>query len=162
MVNRYQTNRNTFVLVNDAESGNLPVGQNIWIPNGIQPILTTRSLSANIPISGARRMGSCGLGINNGYSCGWCTWWAAYRRAQIGHPVPPGLGDAYTWKRGLPGSHVPQAGTVISFPGNHVGFVEEVNPDGSVHVSDMNHIGWDIVSHRTIPADQAANYLYLY
>ncbi len=163
LVTRYQANKDTLITVNDAEGG-LPVGQYIWIPNAIQPITTVRGLSiSSLPSTGAHRYGSCSLGVNNGYFCGWCTWWAAYRRAQIGHPVPSNLGDAYTWGLGLPQSHKPSAGAVLWLPRvNHVGFVESVGADGSVYVSEMNHQGWDVVSYKTIPADQASSWTYLY
>lgn len=162
LITRYQANRDTFITVNDAESGSLPVGEYIWIPNGVQPIVTFATFSAGLPGSGARRFGSCSTGINNGYFCGWCTWWTAYRRAQVGRPVAANLGDAYTWRLGL-GHDLsgPHAGDVVWFPFNHVGFVEKVDPNGDVEISEMNHQGWDVVDYRTIPAAQAGSYLYL-
>lgn len=160
LTTKYQSNRDTFITVNDAESGSLPVGEVIWIPNGVQPVATFAAFSG-LPGTGAHRFGSCGLGVNNGYFCGWCTWWTAYRRAQVGRPVPSNLGDAYTWRLGLAHDGAPHAGDVIWFPYNHVGFVEKVDDNGDVEMSEMNHQGWDVVDYRTIPAAQAATYLYL-
>lgn len=160
---KYQSNKETFITVNDAESGSLSVGEQVWLPNGIQPApVFTFAAYSNLPGSGAHRFGSCGLGINNGYFCGWCTWWTAYRRAQVGNPVPSNLGDAYTWRLGL--THDvpnPHAGDVIWFPFNHVGFVEKVDDNGDVEMSEMNHQGWDVVDYRTIPAAQLGAYTFL-
>src|SRR5438105_1410954 len=87
---------------------------------------------------------------SNGYDYGWCTWWAAKRRADIGRPLPSNLGNASWWKgnalsAGMRVDHNPEAGAVASYsfiPGlGHVGFVEQVNDDGSIWISDMNYYG---------------------
>ena len=169
IVNKYQANLDTFITVNDAENG-ITTGELVWIPNGIQPVLVTalnlQSISAG-SFSGAHRFGSCSTGINNGYDCGWCTWWAAFRRSQIGNPIPPNWGDAYTWaaaaaEMGHVVSFTPVVGAIIWFPYDHVGFVESVNSDGSITISEMNQEGWDVVDYRTIPAGQVGNYKYIY
>ncbi len=163
LATKYQSNKETLITVNDAESGNLAVGEQVWLPNGLQPApVFSFSAYSGLPGSGAHRFGSCNLGVNNGYYCGWCTWWTAYRRAQVGNPVPSNLGDAYTWRLGL-GHDVqgPHAGDVVWFPFNHVGFVEKVDDNGDVEMSEMNHQGWDVVDYRTIPAAQASSYTFL-
>jgi surface antigen len=40
--------------------------------------------------------------------------------------------------------------------------VESVNGDGSVNVSEMNTAGWGVVSRKTLSAEQAAGYGYIY
>ena len=167
IVARYQANQNTFVTVNDAENGRLSPGEVVWIPNGIQPLPVVRAAAFTLssPSGGYRFSGSA---TNNGYAYGWCTYWAAYRRAQVGNPIPPNWGDAYSWAAAARASghavtQVPQGGTIIWFPSmNHVGFVESVNADGSAYISEMNAVGWNVVSYRTIPASQVANYRYIY
>ena len=168
ITNKYQANQDTFVTVNDAENG-ISTGELVWLPNGIQPLLvniSTRFLSTGT-FSGAHRFNSCSLGIQNGYDCGWCTWWAAFRRAQTGNPVSAQMGDAISWQRfyinnRLPYGDKPQVGAVIWFNYDHVGFVEGINSDGSITVSEMNQEGWDVVSYRNITVDQVNNYIYLY
>ncbi len=165
VANKYQANQDTFVTVNDAESG-ISVNELVWIPNGVQPVLVNRpniqSISAG-SFSGAHRFNSCSLGDINGYSCGWCTWWAAFRRAQVGDPVPSSWGNAYTWAlaAGSLTTLTPAAGDVIWFPYDHVGFVESVNDDGSITISEMNQEGWDVVDYRTIPATSIGAYRYI-
>lgn len=43
----------------------------------------------------------------------------------------------------------------------HMAFVEKVNSDGSIRVTEMNYVGFNIVSERVIPKDQANNYHYI-
>lgn len=168
ITNKYQANQDTFMTVNDAENG-ITAGELVWIPNGVQPLLvniTTRVLSTGT-FSGAHRFNSCSSGISNGYDCGWCTWWAAFRRMQTGNPVPSNWGDAYTWAAAAAGSGhtvslTPVAGAVIWFNYDHVGFVEGLNSDGSITISEMNQEGWDVVDYRNIPSDQLADYKYIY
>jgi surface antigen/LysM repeat protein len=169
IVGKFQANQNTFVTVNDAENGRLSAGELVWIPNGIQPLPVVRAAATGLSLGapgGAFRF--TGSAENNGYAYGWCTYWAAKRRAQVGNPIPPNWGDAISWAaaaraQGHPVTQVPQGGTIIWFPGmNHVGFVEAVNADGSAYISEMNAVGWNVVSYRTIPAAQVANYRYIY
>ena len=44
----------------------------------------------------------------------------------------------------------------------HVAYVESVDSKGNVHLSEMNYAGWNVVSTRTIPADQAGIYNYIH
>lgn len=177
LVSRYQANRASFITVNDAESGSLAVGSLIWIPNAVQPLPTLRFATVS-------RGGFFGAVYgSNGYDRGYCTWWASYRRTQIGKPIPSNLGNACTWKSraqaaGLGVGTRPQAGAVIWTPSGcwgHVGFVEKMNGDGSIWVSDMNSRGfaqmdtssgsaggWNRVSYRLLSPAQAAGYWYIY
>ena len=43
----------------------------------------------------------------------------------------------------------------------HVGFVERVNADGSLFISEMNVQGVNVISTRTIPASVAAQATYI-
>lgn len=73
-------------------------------------------------------------------------------------------GSAYKWAdewvaRGRQTSSTPIVGAVAWFPGNHVAYVQAVNPDGTVTLEEYNW-GNDHAYHtRTIPASGA---LYLY
>ena len=118
--------------------------------------------------------GSQPLYGGNGYSYGYCTWHAANRRAAIGKPIPRNLGNAVTWasvaaQAGLAVGTTPRAGdvlwhknTYIAGGFGHVGFVEKVNSDGSILVSDMNYGGWNVVTNRTIPPSEFNQYLYIH
>jgi len=60
------------------------------------------------------------------------------------------MGDAVNWGNVMPRS-APVVGAVYWEAGiNHVSYVESVNPDGSVTVSEANYQGWNQVSYRTV------------
>jgi surface antigen len=105
--------------------------------------------------------------IYNNYFSGECVWYAFERRLALGNPVPAGLGNASTWlyraqNFGYETGSEPRAGAVIWFyPGDtlgHVGIVEYINYDGSVHISEMNVKGHGIISERDYYG--AAMYIY--
>lgn len=88
----------------------------------------------------------------NTYARGYCTWYAKNRRPDL----PNNLGNANTWvarasAQGIPTGSAPSAGA-IGQQGNHVVYVERVNGDGTVTVSEMNYAGFGVVSSRTVPA----------
>lgn len=105
------------------------------------------------------------------YTYGYCTYWAALRRMQIGKSIPNTWGNANTWaqRAALDGyivDHDPEPGTVMqTLAGElgHVAFVESVNPvNGSWTISEMNAIGWDEVDNRTMPATAALFYNFIH
>jgi surface antigen len=93
----------------------------------------------------------CGCGGGNG--CGNCTWWAWYRRADVGDPLPShSWGNAHEWdtRAASEGWTVvegpPQEGAIIVLePGEqdvdstygHVAYVEQKISDSQCRVSDM-------------------------
>jgi surface antigen len=95
----------------------------------------------------------------NAYAAGNCTWYAKSRRPDL----PNNLGNARTWfararAQGIPTGSVPQAGA-IGQQGNHVVYIERVNPNGTVLISEMNYTGFGKISHRTVAAS-SFNYIY--
>jgi surface antigen len=150
----------------------LKVGERIIIPDGLQPVQRTYTPNTGIYSGAAFAWGGFSpVYGGNGYDYGYCTWYAAIRRAQIGRPVPSNLGNASSWKilaqrAGLGVGNAPAAGAVIWTPPRdyygHVGFVERVDPDGTVHVTEMNTVGWGVVSSKTLTPEQAAGYGYIY
>lgn len=93
-----------------------------------------------------------GSSSGNTYASGYCTWYAKDRRRDL----PNNLGNASTWvsraaAQGIPTGSEPRAGA-IGQQGNHVVYVESVNGDGTVNVSEMNYEGLYVISRRTVPA----------
>ena len=113
--------------------------------------------------------------LNGGYF-GQCTYYMYNRFAQLGSPIrTTALGNAAEWPAnaaaaGYGVSSTPRAGTAIVFQRGvggadpvygHVGFVERVNADGSLFISEMNVQGLNVISTRTIPAGVAAQATYI-
>lgn len=91
----------------------------------------------------------------NNYDYGECTYWVASKVS-----VPQSMGDATNWSYGLLDAGwnqgVARAGAIgVSHLGiaGHVVYVESVNADGSVNISEMNALlGWNQVDYRTVGA----------
>jgi hypothetical protein len=92
-------------------------------------------------------------GYPNRFYYGYCTWYVASRVPGI-----PWLGDAGSWLNGAKAvgwstGATPRRGAIRvsgeSWVG-HVGFVEEVYPDGTYLISEMNYQGWGTVSQRKL------------
>jgi len=95
----------------------------------------------------------------NTYFTGYCTWYAKSRRPDL----PNNLGNADTWTarasaQGYATGATPRVGA-IGQQGMHVVYIESVNGDGTVTVSEMNYAGWNVVSSRTV---SASSFSYIY
>lgn len=93
-----------------------------------------------------------GTSAGNRYTAGYCTWYVKNMRPDL----PNNLGNANTWvsraaAQGMATGSSPRAGAVGQ-RGMHVVYVESVNPDGSVTISEMNHKGLYVRTVRTLPA----------
>jgi surface antigen len=165
LATRFRSEAAKIVAFNDAEISGLVEGDEIVIPGG----------SVTPPRNAFSTFGSAVnfravYGAGNGYDYGWCTWHAANRRAQSGRPIPTNLGNAITWYSRAAGSGMgvgsePQAGAVL-WHGNlgglgHVAYVEKINEDGSLLVSDMNYPIWGTVTYRTVPPSEFGNYKFI-
>ncbi len=165
IASKFKATKDQIIADNDAESANLVVGRNILIRDGsIAAPVAPRSARANP--AGFSWGGGAVYG-NNGYDYGYCTWYVKVRRPDL----PSNLGNASTWKSlasraGFAVGNTPQAGAVIWTPPRdyygHVGYVESVNADGSVNVSEMNTRGWAVRSTKTLSPEDAARYSYIY
>ena len=138
---------------------------------------STPAKAANIVLGGsfAAPNPSFVAALNGGYF-GQCTYYMYNRFAQLGAPIrTTALGNAAEWPAnaaaaGYGVSSTPRAGTAIVFQRGvggadpvygHVGFVERVNADGSLFISEMNVQGVNVISTRTIPAGVAAQATYI-
>jgi len=120
-----------------------------------------------------------GIGVIGGYLCE-CTSYAGWKAFENYGIVISFWGDAKSWdgsakRRGYSVDHNPAAGTIGQFysgPYGHVFWVESVNADGSINISEYNnywstgqltgsyHMG-DFGS-QTISAAQARSYNYIH
>lgn len=105
-----------------------------------------------------------------GYAYRNCTDWVAYRVRVAGGYVPSGLGNAKTWDDYAPAfgytvSSTPRVGAAaVSNAGyyGHVMYVEAVNSDGSIVISDYNRQGTGKYQINTLSAGSAAALRYVY
>lgn len=96
-------------------------------------------------------------GSFQGFPSGYCTNYVAQKRASAGKPVA-WRGNGGQWAANAKGAGYTVTGTPS--PGDimvtnesgwgHVAYVESVNSDGSVNVSEMNYTGFNQVSTRTV------------
>jgi surface antigen len=92
----------------------------------------------------------------NTYTYGYCTWHVKNMRPDL----PNNLGNADTWyyrakAQGLPAGTTPRVGAAAQTRGRmHVAYVTKVNKDGTVTVSEMNVVGWNVQSYATYPASK--------
>lgn len=170
IASKYRADKNLLIAFNDAElTGQFSVGEKIVIPDGLEPIPTRYNYAA--ARDSTFSFGLTPIYRSNAYDYGWCTWHAANRRSQSGHPIPSNLGNAISWlsgarAAGIPTGAEPKNGAVLyhlNIRGlGHVAYVESVNSDGSFLVSDMNYPSWGRVTYRTVPASETGSYRFIY
>jgi surface antigen len=96
----------------------------------------------------------------NTYYQGQCTWYVKNRRPDL----PNRLGNGGQWvanaaAQGFATGSTPRAGAVGEQPG-HVVYVESVNGDGTVNISEMNYNGGVGVVHNRTVAASTFTYIY--
>ncbi len=97
----------------------------------------------------------------NTYYYGYCTWYAKQRRPDL----PNRLGNGGQWvanaaAQGYATGSTPRAGAIAETYG-HVAYVESVNGNGTLVISEMNGpAGFGVVGTRTVPASQYFGYIY--
>lgn len=149
----------------------IPAGLNIIVPGGVKRAVRS---GGGLVSNGGRYVTAnpdrYGYGGNT-YSYGYCTWHAQNRRTAIGRPVPNRMGNAIAWARaaasvGYAVDGNPRAGDVLWHKNiggaGHVAFVESVNDDGSILVSDMNYPRWGKITYRTVPTSDFGKYLFIH
>lgn len=149
---------NTFL----SQPDSILVGQTLQIPNKDEKPVRALPEAPELPPSSKAVVQTYSSG--NTYDTGYCTWYVKNKR---GDSIPNMLGNANMWysnamAQGLSVGSAPRAGAVgVSLSGyyGHVVFVESVNADGSVYVSEMNYVGFGVVSSRTTSASE---FLYIY
>lgn len=107
---------------------------------------------------------------NNLYTPGQCTFYVFDKRAADGNTISIFWGDAKNWASqaqadGFIVNNQPKKGAIFQTPigvWGHVAYVERVNMDGGVFISEMNYIAPYSVSTRTISASEARNYNYIH
>lgn len=129
---------------------------------------TPQASSTTSTTSSATRSVARGTSSSNLYTVGQCTYYVFDR---VGGTIGSTWGNANNWASaaaaaGYSVNHIPKAGAIMQTtagPFGHVAYVESVNANGSITVSEMNYgQGPGVVTSRTISASQAASYNFIH
>ncbi|MBC7746480.1 LysM peptidoglycan-binding domain-containing protein [Pedobacter sp.] len=172
IASRYGVDKQRIVTYNDLEASGVVAGQRLVLPGGTLP-QNERPGYAVASVAPVLRFSANAASVGNRYDYGYCTWYVYNKRAEVGRSVGSFWGNAVSWagyaaSSGYLVNNTPAVGAVLQQGGSvaggygHVAFVEQVNADGSIRVSEMNYAGWNVVSSRTIDAGQASAYKYLH
>jgi surface antigen len=123
------------------------------LPKQQQTTTTTQSTVKSAP------SGPQGSSSSNLYATRNCTWYAKSRRPDL----PNNLGDSISWAynaaaQGFAIGSTPKAGS-IGQQGMHVVYIEAVNGDGTVYLSEMNYDYNGGFRYRTA---NASDFTYIY
>lgn len=187
IVSKYGSTVEEIVALNDLEVSGLTEGTRIVIKDGslpeterpeyVAPVVRRPTYTSTASTYSYTYLGSSserqnievvGYFYNLGgpYGRGQCTQWAWYKRQDL----PSTLGNANAWARnaaaaGYVVNRTPAAGAVFQTSSGwygHVGYVEAVNPDGSIVVSEMNYgVNYRVI-RSTIPASYVGNFNYIH
>lgn len=178
---KYGSNVSEIIALNDLEVSGITEGMRIVIKGGSLPekerpeyvapavrpatvytytYLGSTSERQNIEVVGYF------YNLGGPYGAGQCTQWAWYKRQDL----PNMLGNANAWAAnaaayGYVVNRTPAAGAVFQSGSGwygHVGYVEAVNEDGSIVVTEMNYgIPYRVI-RSTIPASAVGNFNYIH
>ena len=187
IASKYGSNTTEIIAMNDLEVSGISEGMRIVIKDGSLPETerpeyvaprTTRTYTntttttytytylgntserQNIEVVGYF------YGLGGPYGAGQCTQWAWYKRQDL----PNMLGNASSWaytaaSYGYVVNRTPAPGAIFQTSSGwagHVGYVESVNSDGSIVVSEMNYgIPYRVI-RSTIPASAVGNFNYIH
>ena len=143
-----------------------------YVPPAPRPVYTTYTYTYLGSSSERSNIEVIGYFYNLGgpYGAGQCTQWAWYKWQQNGRTVPTNWGNANTWAAmaaasGYQVDHSPAPGAIIQSGSGwygHVGYVEAVNPDGSIVISEMNYGIPFRAIRSTINAGYVGNFNYIH
>ncbi len=177
IVEKYGSSAGEIIALNDLEVSGIAEGMRILIKDGslpeterpeyVAPVVTRPTYTYTYLGDTSERINVQVVGY---YSIGrgQCVDWAGYMRPDLGALL---LGNANAWARnaaahGYLVDRNPAAGTIFQTSSGwygHVGYVEAVNGDGSITVTEMNY---SYVPYRVIraiiPADKVGNFYYIH
>lgn len=181
IVDKYGSNASEIIALNDLEVSGISEGMRIIIKGGslpeterpeyVAPVVRTYTYTYTYLGSTAMRENITTVGyfynLGGPYGAGQCTQWAWYKRQDL----PSNLGNAASWAynaaaMGYVVDRTPSAGAIFQTGGGwygYIGYVEAVNPDGSIVVSEMNYNYQPFrVVQSTVPANMVGNFNYIH
>lgn len=180
IASKYGSSAEEIISMNDLELTGVSEGMKILVKDGSLPETERPEYVAPRPVytytytylgstSERQNIEVIGYfyGLGGPYGAGQCTQWAWYKR---GGNIPSNWGNANAWAnsaraQGYTVNRTPAAGAVFQTSSGwygHVGYVEAVNDDGSIVVSEMNYgIPYRAI-RSTIPAASVGNFNYIH
>ena len=179
IASKYGSNVTEIVALNDLEISGISEGMRIIIRGGslpeterpeyVAPVRSYYYYSYSGSAYARQSIQEIGYmyGLGGPYVAGQCTQWAWYNRPDL----PGNLGNANTWAvraaaQGYYVDHNPTPGSIFQTSAGyygHVGYVESVNGDGSVVVTEMNYTYRSFfVIRSVIPASAAGSFFYIH
>ena len=181
IVEKYGSSAAEIIALNDLEVSGITEGTRIVIKGGslpeterpeyVAPVRTTYTYTYTYLGSTSERQNIEVVGyfydLGGVYGRGQCTQWAWYNRQDL----PNTLGNANAWARNAAAAgylvdRTPAAGAIFQTTSGwygHVGYVEAVNEDGSITVTEMNYsyVPYRVI-RATIPASAVGNFNYIH
>lgn len=162
--NTQASSTQSYTASNNTTGGRGAVSHSTSTSNVKVSTTSAPSSSSNSSSSFASNSGSS----NNLYTSGQCTYYVFDR---VGGKISSTWGNANNWASAAAGSgytvnNSPSQGSILQSSAGaygHVAYVENVNSDGSIEVSEMNYgAGPGVVTSRTISAGEASSYNYIH
>ncbi len=179
---RYGSSAEEIIALNDLEMSGVSEGMKILVKDGSLPEVERPEYEAPKPTRRTYNTGNnsnytytylgntserTNAACNRSLGAGQCTTWAWAKRPDL---APYTKANAKYWasmasSAGFAVNRVPSAGAVFQTSSGwygHVGYVESVNSDGSINVSERNYSGCYGVLYSTIPASAVGNFFYIH
>ncbi|TDM35745.1 LysM peptidoglycan-binding domain-containing protein [Macrococcoides canis] len=140
--------------------------------NAVQSTTAVRPVVSRAPVSTTvASFGTPVFNHTNLYDLGQCTWYVFNKRASIGKGISTYWWHARNWangaiKDGYTVNRTPAYGAIAQTSDGyygHVAFVERVNGDGTILVSEMNYAtGVGVIGYRTLNQWQVSRYVFIH
>lgn len=170
IASKYNVSVQALMQANGLSSYLIYPNQNLQIPGASSNTTASVGGSGGTPTANGNYT-SPTFNHQNLYDWGQCTWHVFNRRAETGQPISTFWWNADHWAGnaaadGYTVDHQPTVGSIMqNFEGpvGHVAYVERVNADGSILISEMNYnTPPGVVDYRTIPASVASSYNFIH
>ena len=177
IASRYGSNIEEITIFNDLDVSGLSEGMRVFIKDGtlpeterpeyVAPVVRSTYATTNYTYTYLGNASSrTNLVCNRSLGAGQCTSWGWLKRPDLGFIKANASGwDDIARSAGLRVDRTPAAGAIFQTDSGwygHVGYVESVNSDGSINVSERNYAGCYGVLFSTIPASEVGKFNYIH
>lgn len=179
IASKYGSSAEEIIALNDLEISGITEGAKIFIKDGslpeterpeyVAPVIARRATTTSYTYTytymgdtSSRSNATC----NRAMGAGQCTSWGWLKRPDLGFiKANANRWDDMARAAGLLVNHTPAAGAIFQSDSGwygHVGYVESVNADGSINVSERNYSGCYGVLYSTIQASEVGKFNYIH